>query len=67
MINNEQIITKLFQQEIIDDSEKKYITQTIDKLDEFIKLFYKKLRPGGTCIIFFDIWKLQTLKKLKWQ
>ena len=37
---------------------------TIDKLDEFIKLFYKKLRPGGTCIIFFDIWKLETLKKL---
>jgi site-specific DNA-methyltransferase (adenine-specific) len=37
---------------------------TIDKLNEFIKLFYKKLRKGGTCIIFFDIWKLETLKKL---
>tara|TARA_Y100001935_G_scaffold121267_1_gene100304 strand:- start:5906 stop:6745 length:840 start_codon:yes stop_codon:yes gene_type:complete len=37
---------------------------TIEKLKEFIKLFYKKLRKGGTCIIFFDIWKLETLKKL---
>ena len=37
---------------------------TIDKLKEFIQLFYKKLRKGGTCIIFFDIWKLETLKKL---
>jgi len=37
---------------------------TIEQLYEFIKLFYKKLRPGGTCIIFFDIWKLETLKKL---
>ena len=30
---------------------------TIEKLQEFVKLFYKKLRKGGTCIIFFDIWK----------
>ena len=37
---------------------------TIEKLKEFISLFYKKLRKGGTCIIFFDIWKLETLKKL---
>ena len=37
---------------------------TIEKLDEFIKLFYKKLKKGGTCIIFFDIWKIETLKKL---
>jgi site-specific DNA-methyltransferase (adenine-specific) len=37
---------------------------TIEKLDEFIKLFYKKLRKGGTCIIFFDLWKLETLKRL---
>ena len=37
---------------------------TIEKLQEFIKLFYKKLRKGGTCIIFFDLWKLETLKKL---
>ena len=37
---------------------------TIENLNEFIQLFYKKLRKGGTCIIFFDIWKLETLKKL---
>ena len=37
---------------------------TIEKLKEFVQLFYKKLRKGGTCIIFFDIWKLETLKKL---
>ena len=37
---------------------------TIEKLEEFIKLFYKKLKKGGTCIIFFDIWKIETLKKI---
>jgi len=37
---------------------------TIEKLEEFIKLFYKKLRKGGTCIIFFDLWKIETLKRL---
>ena len=33
-------------------------------LQEFIELFYKKLKNGGTCIIFFDLWKIETLKKL---
>jgi site-specific DNA-methyltransferase (adenine-specific) len=37
---------------------------TIDKLNEFVELFYKKLRKGGTCIIFFDLWKIETLKKI---
>ena len=37
---------------------------TIEKLEEFIKLFYKKLKKGGTCIIFFDIWKIETLKRI---
>ena len=37
---------------------------TIEKLEEFVKLFYKKLRKGGTCIIFFDIWKLESLKRI---
>ena len=37
---------------------------TIDKLTKFIKLYYKKLRKGGTCIIWFDLWKLETLKIL---
>ena len=37
---------------------------TIEKLQEFIHLFYKKLKKGGTCIIFFDLWKIETLKKI---
>jgi len=37
---------------------------TIEKLQEFIQLFYQKLKKGGTCIIFFDIWKMETLKRL---
>ena len=39
-------------------------TFTIEKLSEFIELFYTKLRKGGTCIIFFDLWKIETLKKI---
>ena len=30
---------------------------TMDKLEEVIELYYKKLQNGGTCIIFFDLWK----------
>jgi site-specific DNA-methyltransferase (adenine-specific) len=37
---------------------------TMETLEEFIKLYYKKLRDGGTCIIFFDLWKLTPLKEL---
>jgi len=37
---------------------------TMDTLDEFIKLYYQKLRDGGTCIIFFDLWKISHLKEL---
>lgn len=37
---------------------------TMQKLDQFIELFYKKLRNGGTCIIFFDLWKITDLKYL---
>ena len=36
---------------------------TMEELDEFIGEFYRVLRPGGTCIIFFDIWKLSYLKE----
>ena len=43
MINNEQIITKLFQQERIDDSDKKYIKKTIENLDKgLIRIAEKK-------------------------
>jgi site-specific DNA-methyltransferase (adenine-specific) len=37
---------------------------TIDKLEEFITEYYSKLKKGGTVIIFFDLWKLETLKKI---
>lgn len=36
---------------------------TMDQLDRFVRGFYEKLRPGGTCIIFFDLWKLTPLKE----
>ena len=37
---------------------------TLDILEEFIKMFYIKLKKGGTCIIFFDLWKITDLKIL---
>jgi len=43
------------------DWDKKF---TMEILEKFIQLFYKKLRKGGTCIIFFDIWKITILKEL---
>ena len=43
------------------DWDKNY---TIEDLEKSIKEFYRILRPGGSCIIFFDIWKIQTLFEL---
>ena len=37
---------------------------TMDMLEKFVSEFYKKLRPGGTLIMFFDIWKISHLKEL---
>ena len=37
---------------------------TIDDLQLAIDEFYRILRPGGSCIIFFDLWKIETLSKL---
>jgi len=37
---------------------------TIEQLELFIKHFYRVLRPGGTCIVFFDLWKITNLKDL---
>lgn len=37
---------------------------TMEQLDNFIKEYYKKLRNGGTLIIFFDLWKISLLKEL---
>ena len=44
---------------------------TLGKLEEFIELFYKKLKPGGTCIVWFDWEKItplvQMMKKNKFK
>ena len=37
---------------------------SIEDLRLSINEFYRILRSGGSCIIFFDLWKLETLKKL---
>lgn len=37
---------------------------TMDILEKYICQYYKKLRKGGTMIVFFDIWKITTLKDL---
>lgn len=37
---------------------------TIEKLEEFIELYYKKLKKSGTMIMFFDLWKIETLKDI---
>jgi len=37
---------------------------TVEILDNFIKEYYKKLKKGGTLIMFFDIWKITILKEL---
>lgn len=39
-------------------------TFSLQQLEMFIEQFYKKLRVGGTCIIFFDLWKIGILKEL---
>lgn len=38
-------------------------TFTLEKLEEFIELYYQKLRKGGTLIMFFDIWKISQMKE----
>jgi len=37
---------------------------TMEKLELFIEQFYRVLKPGGTCIVFFDLWKITPLKSL---
>lgn len=37
---------------------------TMETLELFIAEYYKKLKRGGTLIMFFDIWKLTELKQL---
>ena len=37
---------------------------TLDILDRYIKEYYKKLKKGGTLIMFFDLWKISDLKRI---
>jgi DNA modification methylase len=37
---------------------------TMELLEKFISEYYKKLRKGGTMIMFFDLWKITPLKEL---
>jgi site-specific DNA-methyltransferase (adenine-specific) len=37
---------------------------TMEDLEKFIAEYYKKLKNGGTLIIFFDLWKISGLKEL---
>ena len=37
---------------------------TLGELEDIIGEYYKKLRKGGTIIMFFDIWKMGILRKM---
>lgn len=37
---------------------------TMETLDTFICEYYKKLKKGGTLIMFFDLWKITNLKEI---
>ena len=37
---------------------------TMDMLEQFVCEYYKKLKKGGTLIMFFDLWKITPLKEL---
>jgi site-specific DNA-methyltransferase (adenine-specific) len=37
---------------------------TMELLETFIAEYYKKLKNGGTIIIFFDLWKISFLKEI---
>jgi len=37
---------------------------TMEQLAEFVKLYYRKLKKGGTCIIWFDVWKIGQLREI---
>lgn len=37
---------------------------TMEILEDFVKQYYKKLRQGGTLIIWFDLWKVSYLKEM---
>ena len=37
---------------------------TMGKLELFIEQFYRVLKDSGTCIVFFDLWKISYLKEM---
>lgn len=37
---------------------------TMETLETFVREYYKKLKKGGTLIMFFDLWKITDLKNL---
>jgi len=37
---------------------------TLEQLELFINHFHRILKPGGTCIVFFDLWKITNLKDM---
>jgi len=37
---------------------------TLEKMNQFASQFNRVLRPGGTAIIFFDLWKISDLKRI---
>jgi hypothetical protein len=37
---------------------------TMELLDRFVAAYYQKLKTGGTLIMFFDLWKLESLKSI---
>lgn len=37
---------------------------TIETLENFIAEFHRVLKNGGSCIIFFDLWKIETLSNI---
>ena len=37
---------------------------TLETLSKFVNEFHRVLKKGGSCIIFFDLWKLETLSNL---
>jgi len=39
-------------------------TFTLTQLQDFVGEYYRVLREGGVCIIFFDKWKLETLAEM---
>jgi len=37
---------------------------TMEILEDFVRQYYRKLRPGGTLIVWFDLWKVSYLKEM---